>query len=99
MKRFGRRLQAMTEGKKHYEILGFDPRGISNTTPRVDCFGESHVLARDLWMLEKRGIGGNVGISDSLLPLNKLYVENSRLVLALRTSHIPSFSWIIEETD
>lgn len=59
VKRFGRRLQAMTEGKKHYEILGFDPRGISNTTPRVDCFGESHALARDLWMLEKRGIGGN----------------------------------------
>ncbi|KAJ0119708.1 hypothetical protein J7T55_013911 [Diaporthe amygdali] len=55
---YGRRLQAMTEGKKHYAILGFDPRGIAYTTPRADCFGGSHIFARDSLILESRGIGG-----------------------------------------
>lgn len=54
----GRLLQQMTEGKKHYEIISFDPRGIENTTPRADCFGTSHTLARDAMSLEARGIGG-----------------------------------------
>ncbi|KAL1881330.1 hypothetical protein Daus18300_001183 [Diaporthe australafricana] len=55
---YGRRLQAMTEGKKHYAFLGFDPRGIGFTTPRADCFGNSHMFARDSLILEQRGIGG-----------------------------------------
>ncbi|KAI3398343.1 hypothetical protein diail_9435 [Diaporthe ilicicola] len=55
---YGRRLQAMTEGKKHYAFLGFDPRGVAFTTPRADCFGGSHVFARDSLILESRGIGG-----------------------------------------
>ena len=25
-------------GKKHYEILSFDPRGIGQSTPKIDCF-------------------------------------------------------------
>ncbi|POS68759.1 hypothetical protein DHEL01_v212847 [Diaporthe helianthi] len=53
----GHRLRAMTEGKKHYELLGFDPRGIAHTTPRADCFGQSHIFARDSLILESRGIG------------------------------------------
>lgn len=56
--RSGKLLQQMTEGKKHYEILSFDPRGIENTTPNVDCFGKSHLLSRDSLLLEWRGIGG-----------------------------------------
>lgn len=56
--RGGRTLRDMTEGKKHYEIVGFDPRGIENTTPKVDCFGQSHLLARDALGLEMQGIGG-----------------------------------------
>lgn len=54
----GRLLQNMTDGKKHYEILSFDPRGVGSTTPRVDCFGRSHLFARDAWLLESRGVGG-----------------------------------------
>lgn len=53
----GHRLQAMTEGKKRYELLGFDPRGVAFTTPRADCFGGSHMFARDSLILESRGIG------------------------------------------
>lgn len=58
VQKYGRRFQAMTEGKKHYEFLGFDPRGIARTTPRADCFGGSHIFARDSLLLEARGIGG-----------------------------------------
>lgn len=55
---YGRRLRGMTEGKKHYAFLGFDPRGVGFTTPRADCFGGSHMFARDSLLLEQRGIGG-----------------------------------------
>ncbi|KUI69887.1 hypothetical protein VM1G_05403 [Cytospora mali] len=58
VRNYGHRLQAMTEGKKHYEILGFDPRGVAYTTPRADCFGEDHMLGRHSLWLEQRGIGG-----------------------------------------
>lgn len=33
-------------GKKHYEILSWDPRGVGNTEPVIDCF-EGNTLARD----------------------------------------------------
>lgn len=45
-----------TPGKKHYEIVSFDPRGIANSKPLADCF-PAGVLARDAWKLEKRGNG------------------------------------------
>lgn len=57
---YGHDLQELVEGKKHYEILGFDPRGVGRTQPRADCFGESHLFARDSYLLELRGIGGLV---------------------------------------
>lgn len=53
----GRLLQSMTEGKKHYEILSFDPRGVAYTTPNADC-ARGRVFARDSRLLEKIGIGG-----------------------------------------
>lgn len=54
----GRLLQKMTDGRKHYEILSFDPRGVGNTWPPVDCFGAGHMFARDAYQLELRGTGG-----------------------------------------
>ncbi|KAJ4418262.1 hypothetical protein N0V82_005653 [Gnomoniopsis sp. IMI 355080] len=62
----GKSLQKITDGKKHYEIVSFDPRGIENTTPRADCFGKSHALARDAMVLEGRGIGSLYSSESSL---------------------------------
>lgn len=64
LRRLGKNLQQITEGKKHYEIVSFDPRGIENTTPRAECFGQSNALARDAMILERRGIG-SLDSSDS----------------------------------
>lgn len=73
VRRRARLLQQMTEGKKHYEILGFDPRGVANTWPRVDCFGGGlqdedggDLLARDAYELELRGTSG-LDASDNAL--------------------------------
>lgn len=37
--RFGPSLSAITSG--HYDIIGFDPRGIGASTPRIDCFNST----------------------------------------------------------
>ncbi|KAL7931456.1 TAP-like domain-containing protein [Trichoderma chlorosporum] len=44
-------------GRRHYEILSWDPRGIGRTTPSSDCF-RSDVVSRSAWQLELRGRGG-----------------------------------------
>lgn len=46
--RGGKPLQKTVDkpGKKHYEILSWDPRGIGYTEPVVDCF-DGNTLARD----------------------------------------------------
>lgn len=36
----GAMLQAAFDGERHFEILGFDPRGVGFTTPGLDCFGD-----------------------------------------------------------
>ncbi|KAL6887786.1 TAP-like domain-containing protein [Trichoderma longibrachiatum] len=43
-------------GRRHYEIISFDPRGIGRTTPKSDCF-DNNLLARDAFLLENRGNG------------------------------------------
>ncbi|KAL9480572.1 hypothetical protein ACSS6W_005358 [Trichoderma asperelloides] len=43
-------------GRRHYEILSFDPRGIGYTLPTSDCFDGS-VVSRDAFILESRGNG------------------------------------------
>ena len=35
---FGKYLQGILDGERHYEILGFDPRGIGRTTPSASCY-------------------------------------------------------------
>lgn len=49
---------------KYYDILGMDPRGINNTTPRISCFPD--MLSRDVWNLQSRA-EGIIGTSETSL--------------------------------
>ena len=40
---------------KYYDVLGMDPRGINNTTPRISCFPD--MLSRDVWKVQSRAEG------------------------------------------
>ncbi|KAM0335222.1 hypothetical protein ACHAQA_000264 [Verticillium albo-atrum] len=40
-------IQAVLDGEKHYEILGFDPRGVGLSTPRADCYNDDLNRAAD----------------------------------------------------
>lgn len=44
-------------GRRHYELVSWDPRGIGHTTPSSDCFN-SNTVSRNAWLLEERGNGG-----------------------------------------
>lgn len=46
-----------TPGKKHFEYVSFDPRGIGRTTPQVNCYPDGE-LPRRAATLESRGSGG-----------------------------------------
>ncbi|KAL7929402.1 TAP-like domain-containing protein [Trichoderma chlorosporum] len=43
-------------GRRHYDIISFDPRGVGETLPASDCF-KGNLLARDAFLLENRGNG------------------------------------------
>lgn len=53
--KYGSRLQSILDGAKHYEIIGFDPRGVGATTPRADCYPDK--LARAYEAYQKHGAG------------------------------------------
>ncbi|POS68750.1 hypothetical protein DHEL01_v212856 [Diaporthe helianthi] len=40
-------LQGILEGERHYEMIGFDPRGVGTSTPRADCYGPPANRASD----------------------------------------------------
>lgn len=45
-----------TPGKRNFEIVSFDPRGIGLTVPSSDCF-QTDKLSRDAQTFETRGVG------------------------------------------
>lgn len=65
--RDGRHLRDVLDkpGRRHYEMLSFDPRGIGNSWPRANCFAQD-MLGRDAALLELRGRGPLSG--DDALP-------------------------------
>lgn len=52
-------------GKRHYDLLSFDPRGVNNTEPRVQCFQglAAHMRANELYS------AGSVDLSEDRLPI------------------------------
>lgn len=51
----GERFRDIFDGNKHYEIIGFDPRGVEHTTPKADCYRDP--IARAASTLQVRGAG------------------------------------------
>lgn len=53
-----RKLQKILDkpGKRHYEMVSFDPRGVGSSWPRANCLPHND-LARDAFAYEERGIG------------------------------------------
>lgn len=50
----GKYLQGILDGDRHYEILGFDPRGIALSTPRAECYDVASDRALDA--VQRQGI-------------------------------------------
>lgn len=48
--------RAATPGKRNFEIISFDPRGIGRTLPSSDCF-QTDRISRDAQAFESRGVG------------------------------------------
>ncbi|KAI1452219.1 TAP-like protein-domain-containing protein [Annulohypoxylon moriforme] len=51
----GKLMQSRADDTKHYELLSFDPRGVSYSEPKADCFNNE--FSRDYNTLELRAIG------------------------------------------
>jgi len=49
---------------KYFDVIGVDPRGINNTTPRLVCFPDT--VTKDVWALQA-GAEGVLGSSDQAL--------------------------------
>ncbi|ATY62732.1 Peptidase S33 tripeptidyl aminopeptidase-lik [Cordyceps militaris] len=58
-----------TPGRKHFEYVSFDPRGIGRTTPPINCYPADR-LARAAASLQARGSGGLGGPAPAALTLN-----------------------------
>ena len=47
--------QVLDRPDRHYELISFDPRGVGNSSPRVDCFPD--VASRQMSAIVSRAVG------------------------------------------
>jgi pimeloyl-ACP methyl ester carboxylesterase len=47
--RNGHYMQTMMDGDKHFEIMGFDPRGVAHSTPTADCYDGELARTASVW--------------------------------------------------
>ena len=62
---------------KYYDILGMDPRGVNNTTPRYSCFPTA--ASRDVWTLQSDAqgmIGSSENAFDTVFERTKALSES-----------------------
>jgi len=52
---YGMRDNIIDSQDKHFEIIGFDPRGVHHTTPSVSCFGDK--WNRQVWQYRNWAVG------------------------------------------
>lgn len=74
---YGHRLQSTADkpGKRHYEIISFDPRGIGSSEPSANCF-PSNTLDRIVSTFESRANGASFQGVDAIpygLAIQELY--------------------------
>lgn len=70
-------------GKKHYELLSFDPRGIGYSEPKLDCF-KGNALAKYAQLLETVALGAvdqSPGILSAALAAAKAQGERCQKAL------------------
>lgn len=85
----GEQMRAMvdTPGERHFDIVGFDPRGVNHSEPLASCFPGD--LERQNWEIEGRGAG---------LPRPGRAQEESLRVLWERGEALAgSCKWALEE--
>ena len=72
VQRNGRRIQDIVDGVKKFEILSFDPRGVSFSEPNAHCFSDTTRV--EIWN-EKMSLIGGLDENPEALPLKWAYYE------------------------
>ncbi|PSK34486.1 hypothetical protein B9Z65_8812 [Elsinoe australis] len=89
-----RKLQSIIEASadaplsngKYHDIIGFDPRSVKHTTPRLLCFPDAH--ARRDWVLQSQ-TEGTVGTSSTATAKKRARWSSLAETCAERTKHDP----------
>lgn len=53
----------LSSGDKYFDLIGFDPRGVNNTTPGFSCFKDR--ISRQAWNVRKQATGSSIHDSEA----------------------------------